>query len=430
MHPHRRHHHHHPFGRLRRYVGHRLHRRIFVWFGASILITGVVLGCVMMLLGPRFGWQRQVEGARSFIAWQFADVWQDSERRDALARRAAQDFDVDLVVEDAERKTLAVYGERCQKMEFTTRVETQGKLLGFVRVCARHAPHRGPLRLFVVLGAAGITLWAVTGVIARRLVRPLGELVRVTEEIGEGKLASRARLDPRAGEIAALGDAINHMAERIERQIGDQRELLAGVSHEIRSPLARMRVLLELCRSGATPERIDEIEKELVEIDALVGELLASARLDFAAMDRKELNARDLASRALERADVDVGVLECAETTLSGDPTLLLRALSNLLENAKRHGNGVTALRVVRDGEKVEFWVEDGGTGFSEEELPRVFDSFVRGERGRRAGGTSLGLGLALVRRIAVAHGGEARAENRDGGGARVGFWVRRTAEA
>jgi len=422
-----------PAGRMRHHVRLTLHRRIFVWFGASIVITGLVVGGALMLLGPGRGWQRQMEGARQFIAWQFAEAWHDTERRDALARRAAQDFDLDLVLEDSEHRALAAHGQSCRRGEVTTRIEESGRLLGFVRVCARRGPGPHAFRLFVVLAVAGATLWAFSGRIARRLVRPLGELVRVTEAIGEGKLSSRARLDARAGEFAALGDAINHMAERIERQIGDQRELLAGVSHEIRSPLARMRVLIELSRSKlASPEALDELdemEKELVEIDALVGELLASSRLDFAALDARRLDARDLASRALERANLDPALLDCVirDTTLTADPTLLSRALSNLLENAKRHGGGVSALRLRDDGENLEFSVEDAGPGFAAEDLPRVFDSFVRGERGR-TGGSSLGLGLALVRRIALAHGGDAHAENRPEGGARVGFSVLRRA--
>ena len=106
---------------------------------------------------------------------------------------------------------------------------------------------------------------------------------------------------------------------------------------------------------------------------------------------------------------------------LEADPTLLARALANLLDNAARHGGGATSLQVETDPSEVRFVVEDAGPGIPEHVLPRVFDSFVRGERG---GASSLGLGLALVRRIALAHGGRAFAENRHQGGARVGFSV------
>src|SRR5207244_2374596 len=138
--------------------------------------------------------------------------------------------------------------------------------------------------------------------------RPYGELARVAHDIGMGKLSSRFSLAPwnAHGEALMLADAINDMAERIEKQMKDQRELLAGVSHEIRTPLSRIRLLVELCRSkngdGASPgklavdeETLDEIDREVVEIDALVGELLASSRLDFAAVSPHDLDAKDVA---------------------------------------------------------------------------------------------------------------------------------------
>jgi signal transduction histidine kinase len=141
-------------------------------------------------------------------------------------------------------------------------------------------------------------------------------------------------------------------------------------------------------------------------------------------MARVPLDAGDLGARALERAALSPGLLEVESgpVALEGDPTLLQRALSNLLENARVHGGGVTRLRVdVPDG-IVRFSVEDGGPGLPEGG-GRAFQPFQRGEAS-----DGLGLGLALVRRIAEAHGGSAFAENREEGGARVGFTVRRPA--
>jgi signal transduction histidine kinase len=263
----------------------------------------------------------------------------------------------------------------------------------------------------------------MSGFVARRIARPLYELLRVTQEIGAGRLSARARLrHTHVGEIAALGRAVNDMAERIERQVADQRELLAGVSHEIRTPLARIRVLLELGRTrGGDEETLGELEREVLEIDELVGQLLASARLDFADLTTRPLDAADVARRALERAGLAPDRLLVVEgegdLQFDGDPTLLARALANLLENARRHGGGTTRLRVRGRADTVAFEVEDAGPGF-----PAAGAAAARPEG-------SLGLGLVLVRRIADAHHGKLAVGNRPEGGARVTVEVpRRTA--
>jgi signal transduction histidine kinase len=292
--------------------------------------------------------------------------------------------------------------------------------------------HHGP-RPWPVLIAIFI-LWMVSGRVARRLARPYGELARVARDIGMGKLSSRFSLAPwnTYGEARMLGDSINDMATRIEKQMKDQRELLAGVSHEIRTPLSRIRLLVELCRAGSDTggklqvdaKTLDEIDREVVEIDALVSELLASSRLDFAALSPHELDGADLAKRALERLGVDAGKLrlEAASTKLTADATLLARALANLVENATTHGGGLDSLVVRTDDGALVFEALDRGPGFLPGEEARVFESFYQrpGAAPREKG--ALGLGLTLVKRIAEAHGGKAFARNREGGGASVGM--------
>jgi signal transduction histidine kinase len=288
----------------------------------------------------------------------------------------------------------------------------------------------------VALIVAGVILWLSAGAIAWSLTRPLMSIVRVTRELGEGKLDSRLELGRHSGELGVLADAVNDMAARIERQVADQRELLAAVSHELRTPLGHARILLDTARDrGTDAALVDGLEREILELDALVGQLLATSRLEFEVLERRRVDGAEAAARALDRAGLPAELLEvvAGDTGCDADPTLLARALANILRNAQEHGGahggahggsahgGATRLRLRREGDALAFEVDDAGPGFAAEDLERVFERFYRGER--RAGG-SLGLGLSLVRRIAQAHGGRAWAENLPRGGARVGFTI------
>jgi signal transduction histidine kinase len=255
--------------------------------------------------------------------------------------------------------------------------------------------------------AAG--LWLGSWLIARRITWPLTELSQVAREIGEGKLDSRARLaSEREDEVGRLARSINEMARRIERQLADQKELLAAVSHELRTPLGHLRVIVELARErGLTAEHIAKIEDEVREIDDLIDRVLASSRLDFSAIHASEIDVGALLASALERANLsDAGLIaEGSALSCSGDLNLLKRALANVIDNAIRHGGGVRSIGAEASTQHVELFVVDKGGG----ERATQFAEHWRGRHGRErassAGG--LGLGLSLVERIAKAHGGE-----------------------
>lgn len=284
--------------------------------------------------------------------------------------------------------------------------------------------HATPWKPVVLLVVSGGMLWGLSGFIARRLARPLAQVADVARDIGEGKLDSRVRIGRHhTGEAVVLGEAINEMAERIEKQLADQRELLAAVSHEIRTPLGHLRILLEMARDKGSDEKLlVEMEREMDEVDSLVGQLLASSRLEFGTVERRPVGAVEAARRALARAGLSTAILDApeGEVELEADPTLLARALANLLDNARKHGGGATRMQVTNGGGTVDFVVEDAGPGFDAEARERAFEPFFRSERAAGAAHGSLGLGLALVQRIARAHGGTVRAEDREGGGARV----------
>jgi two-component system OmpR family sensor kinase len=404
---------------------------LFLWFGATIVLTGLVVGAVVALFGPGGSeWQDNVGRFRELGRTEFSRSWDRPEDRKALTNAVAHAFRANVTVEDASGRIIEQVGERCEG-GYELDVSRGGTLLGVVHGCLE--PHRHPRGIFFVgLLAAVATLWGASAFIARRLTRPLGELVRVTRAIGDGDLAARVRLGRhQTGEVGALADSVNEMAVRIERQLKEERELMAAVSHELRSPLARLRVLVELARSGgagappnngtaAAPEgRLAEIEREIVGIDALIGKLLASSRLEFGAARPQTLVANVAAARALETAGIapDVLVDETNGASVEADPTLLARALGNLVENAAEHAGGVERLTIREAPGVLRFEVKDGGPGFSNDDLTRVFEPFTRG---KKTDGASLGLGLSLVARIARAHGGRAFAENAAEGGARV----------
>lgn len=405
-----------PRTRIGWYMRARLRRRIFVWFGLTIALTFAAIFGTMHLFGGGSEWRRELERARALMTHSFERVWERPDEREALARMIARDLDADLTVRDG--ANVLVVGRPCDKPVLTAPVKT-----GAVAVCPARTRQRAGLRLFLALGAAGVVLWAISGRFARRLAQPFDQLASLAGELGSGNLAARMQVPKwRHDDVAILGRALNDMAARIEKMVADQRELLAAVSHEIRTPLSRVRILTELGRDGADAKQTyDEIDHEVIEIDSLVSQLLASARLDFAAAKPIELDALDSARRALERSSVDVAKLDGEPVRVKADPTLLLRALANLIDNANRHGGGLDRLRVLDDG-TVRFEALDRGPGFEPGEETKVFESFYGFSSPERSGDDqpSLGLGLALVKRIAEAHGGRAYARNREGGGAVV----------
>jgi len=414
----------------------QLRRRLFVAFGAAITVTGLVASLVTGALSDRGSWRSQRTRMERFAGARFAEVWEQPDARAGLASAVAGELRLRVELRDRDGRTLllrAPAGEAeagCAHPALRSRVVGPGgATLGEARFCHVDATW-GAGRTALLLLAVVAVIWKMAGGIARRMARPLDDLVEVVRDIGEGRLDRRARLQTHGhSELGLLARVVNDMAARIEAQVAAQKELLATVSHELRSPLARVRFLLETARSeeadvGARASAIAEVEDELEGIDALVGDLLASSRMDFQAMQRVRLDATEVATRALAKEGVDLAVLDAPDEAIPivGDATLLTTALVNLIGNAQRHAGGLRALRLRREGDTVRFEVDDPGGGIPEDELPRIFEPFYRGSGAGRRGGA--GLGLALVRRIASSHGGAVWASNLPGGGARVGFSV------
>jgi signal transduction histidine kinase len=262
-------------------------------------------------------------------------------------------------------------------------------------------------------------LSVMSGAIAFRLTRPLIMVIRVAQDIGDGKLDTRLDVDRHGGETRLLAMAINDMAERIEQQLKDQRQLLAAVSHELRTPLGHMRVLIDTARAANDRKALDELEREVLVLDDLVGRLLAQSRLEFGNLDCRPLDLGALVTDMATAAGVTPeGIEAIGDVRATVDPTLVRRAVANLLDNARVHGGGPVAVRIERRARQVAIEVDDAGPGVPADRRADAFRAFVPSHGG------GLGLGLALVSRIAVAHNGGAWITDRPGGGARVGFTV------
>lgn len=405
-----------------------LHRRIFVWFGVAIIMSSCVGMGVATLFGKGNTSWKSFEGAKRVMANRFSEVWEDPAKRDALADEMAREINVDVTVRDASGSAVYVVGSECSRKDLKLIPTRSGETLGSINMCPTSGiPH--PLPMLLGMSAAIGVLWLVAHKIARHLGRPILDLVDVTDAIGRGEYDVNVRMRRHApSEIVHLTRAVQDMAGKIKQQLADQRELLASVSHEMRSPLARIRLVLELLRDEAlAAERREELhlelEHEVIEIDDLVGGLLAQSRLDFSALTLRPNDLVGLTTRGLARAS-----LPSVEPVVLGqkrpapcDATLVARALSNLLDNAKKHAGGATGLTVRFEDDRATVEVSDRGPGLSDAEIERIFDPFYGKPNGSAE---SLGLGLALVKRIAKAHGGDAFAKPRDGGGSVVGFWL------
>lgn len=415
-----------PIERLRRSLGARLQRRLFTWFAATMLATAAfsvaVTWVVLRLAGPEFG-----PGSRRIqerVASNLARVWADVPARTAEFEALAREFDGPVRLRDPQGRALLSTGGECRRPHWhSASVGDPSRPLATLDTCPKPGP---PPHLLITAGLMLVTLWGAAGLLARRLSRPLEEVARIAEEINGGNLQAAAQAPasgaPAGDEVAVVGEVLRQMAQRIDKQLRDQRELLAAVSHELRTPLGHLRLMLDNWREAAQPDPrlLDQAERELQDLDSLVGQLLANARLEFRELRLVRLDAVGLAIEALERAGLDPTVLDVQGEKLNvlADPALLQRAVANLLDNARKHGGGAEALRLSEEAAAVRLEVQDDGPGFGVGEAEQAFLPFTGA--GHRA--ESLGLGLHLVERIAQAHGGRAFARNAEGGGAIVGI--------
>lgn len=283
-------------------------------------------------------------------------------------------------------------------------------------------------------GTAAAQLFAALAVIAlasmplaRSISAPVERLARLTRAFGKGELSLRAHTGG-ADEIADLGRAFNEMADRLVTLRRSEKELLANVSHELRTPLARMRLALELAREGNTAQArsyLQDIEEDLAELEPLLDDIMTAARLDLqrgAGADvAPPLRLQVLAgSELLEAASARFArrfperTLRCQSSgklpAVEADPNLLRRVIDNLLDNAAKFSEPDQPIELEGHASStpptLEITVRDRGIGIGPAELERVFEPFYRSDRSRSRATGGVGLGLTVVRRIVLAHGG------------------------
>ena len=301
---------------------------------------------------------------------------------------------------------------------------------------------RAPFGFFWTLGLVAVAVALATYPIVRRLTRRLESLQHSVEQWGDGNLSARV---PVAGndEVGFLAARFNHAAERVEALVAardallaSQKSLLANASHELRSPLTRIRMGLELMGGDAPtlgaagaalpPSRFqfnkDEIARNIVELDQLIDEILLASRLDAKEADLGTVEAVDLVGLAAEecsRGNASL-VLESKSPSLivPGVAKLIRRSMRNLLENAHRYADGEVTLTLAQQDGHAVITVCDQGPGVPADQQQRIFEPFYRlPGASERDGG--VGLGLALVKSIALRHGGTVSCSTAAGGGAR-----------
>jgi two-component system, OmpR family, sensor histidine kinase CpxA len=270
-------------------------------------------------------------------------------------------------------------------------------------------------------------------VLARHIAKPIRQLQAAAGKIADGDLSVRAApaMGRRKDELADLARDFDRMAARIQDLLSTQQELLGDISHELRSPLTRLNVSLELLRRGEN-DVIEHLQADIDRMDVLIGQILALTRLGVRE-GQKSLNAvnlRSIVEGVAEDARFEgkneekwVTIARADDCWLQGDPELLRSCIENVVRNAVRHTKPRTEVTIAVNRVEepaatcAQIVISDRGEGVPQESLPRLFEPFYRASTARDLRSGGFGLGLAIAHRVALLHGGKITPENRSGGG-------------
>lgn len=273
------------------------------------------------------------------------------------------------------------------------------------------------VRILLILALSVVAVSPLAWLFARRLAGPITAFAAAAERLGRDPRAPPLSLSGSA-EVAAAANAFNEMQERLRRYVEDRTAMIGAVAHDLRTPLTRLRFRIE-----TTPEDVrSKLESDIDQMEAMISATLAFVRDTSRPAERTKLELASLLESVMDEAAEtggDATAEESEKIVIEGDPIALKRLVTNLVENALKYG-GAARGRVYRQAGSAILEIDDDGPGVPSAELDRVFEPFFRGEpsRNRETGG--IGLGLAVVRSLARAHGGDVALLNRPKGGLRA----------
>jgi two-component system sensor histidine kinase CpxA len=418
--------------------------RTLLWFIATVILTFVAM-TIATVLDMDDG-QRRRGPFGSWLALQLTEAAHAYETggKDALAAALDRFQSVtetrgvltdgrgrDLLTGEDRSSVLSEMRERRGGPSWTRdrsvigRRSEDGKYVYFVVV------QRGNVALWFLQPEIHLTVLALLAILsyafARRLTNPVKRLQTAVESFGRGDLTVRVR-SKRKDEIGALARTFDNMADRIETLLAAERRLLLDISHELRSPLARLSVAVELARDADDPgKHLDRIEKEAGRLNALVGELLQVTRAegDASKLRTADVDLTALLDTLIEDARLEAEARGCrvewtrrVPVTVRADAELLHRAIENVIRNAIRYTQPSTAVEVsvCSDNRSASVTVRDYGPGVPDEHLSRIFDAFYRVDPARDRASGGAGLGLSIARRAVELHGGDIQARNANPG--------------
>ncbi len=425
-----------------------LYAKVLIWFLATVAITGLGLLWVTAMLAPdsdagppfRRPFAAQMEAAvrahesggaaalRAHLETLERVAGVNGMLTDARGVNLADGSDQSaLVARFAAMRILPPQAPLRREGQFVFAMPSPGGRYWFFSSMPGGPPRRGfpllmPAHLWVFASVGLLSLW-----LAHHVTSPVRNLTKAVERFGAGELSRRVEAG-RADEVGQLATSFNTMADRIQSLVDSQRRLLADLSHELRSPLTRLGLAVELAREGGDREAaLDRIQREADRLNALVGGLLQVTRgeADPGAIRFEEMDLDPFAAAIVEDARLDAGkrceiVYTGESAVVNGDAELLRRAIENVLRNAVRFAPEGSAIDVAlrREGSGVTVSVRDRGRGAPVEALPHLFEAFYRAE-----GGGGFGLGLSIAQRALELHHGRIAAENANPG-LRVSMWV------